>query len=147
MAASTTGALKAFIEAQGLGISVYRDQAPSGTARPYITVTEAIAITPDLLEDASAGSAVEEVSIDIWMDWKNVTSGVVNGVAPGGLLESYTLVSAVMQSLIGARLSTAPTTVYGVVIKRAGPRIVEMDENSAGGIVHHVLQVEIFRNL
>jgi hypothetical protein len=141
MAASTTGALKAFLEAQGLGISVYRDQAPAGTARPYLTVNEAVAVTMDPLEDGAASTVVEEATVDIWMDWKNP--------ATGALSESYTLPGAVIRAIHGARLASIGTSpsqvVYGILVRRAGPRIVEMEENSGSGIVHYVLQLDIFR--
>lgn len=140
MAASTTGALKAFLEAQSLGISVYRDQAPAGTARPYLTVNEAVAITMDPLEDGAASTLIEEATVDIWMDWKNPTTGQLS--------ESYTLPAAVIRAIHGARLASIGTpaqVVYGVMVRRAGPRIVEMEENAGSGIVHYVVQLDIFR--
>lgn len=139
MSASTSGALKSFLEAQGLGVSVYRDQASSSATRPYLTVSEAVAVIPDPLEDGMATTGIEEASVDLWMDWKDPVAGT--------LKESYTLPGAIVRALQGARLATAPTLVYGVLVRRAGPRIVEMEENSGGGIVHFVIQLDIRRNL
>jgi len=148
MAASTSGALKQFLEGQGLGISVFRDQAPDGTSKPYLTVSEAVAVVPDKLEDAAASTARERATVDIWMDWKNLGASIVNGVNPGGILESYALPGAVAKALQGSRLLTSgsgapPTTVYGVLVHNVGPRLVERDEN----IVHVPISVEIWRNL
>lgn len=154
MAASTSGALKQFLEgplAMGganLGVSVYRDQAPDRTAKPYLTVSEAFAVVPDLLEDGMATTVREHVTIDVWMDWKNLGATAVNGVNPGGILESYTLPTAVAKALQGSKLLTSgsgapPTTVYGVLVHSIGPRIVERDEN----IVHVPLWVEVWRVL
>lgn len=148
MSLTTSSALKAFLEAQGLGISVYQDQVPPTTSRPYISVDEAVALSPDPTEDGALVSVVEEVAVNLWMDYKNVTGGTVNGVAAGGRLESPTLPGAVVKVLgSGIRLSTSPTLVYGVLVKRAGPRILEREENNGGGIVHFVIQLDIFRNL
>jgi len=147
MSITTSSALKAFLEAQGLGISVYQDQVPPSAARPYLSVSEAIVIAPDPSEDGALVSVVEEATVDLWMDYKNVTAVTVNGVAPGGRLESTTLPGAVMKAIHGARLATAPTLVYGVLVRRGGPRILEREENAGGGIVHFVIQLDIFRNL
>lgn len=135
MSASTSGALKAFIEAQGLNISVYRDEAPVNTLYPYITVQEAVAITPDALEDGAAGTVMEEVTIDVWMDWKNLTTG--------GRSESYTLPTDVARKLEGARLTTSPTTAYAVLVKFVGPRIVDRESNN----VHVPIQADVMRVL
>ena len=136
MSASSSGALKAFIEAQGLNISVYRDEAPVNTLYPYITVQEAIAMTPDALEDGGAGTVREEVQIDVWMDWKNLTTG--------GRLESYTLPTDVARKLEGARLAVIGTgTVYAVTVALVGPRIVDRESNN----VHVPIQASVHRVL
>lgn len=138
-AASTSGALKGFLEAQGLGISVYRDQAPDNAPRPYVVVTEAVSIIPDGLEDGAIGTVKEHATVDLWMDWKNLTTGK--------LVESYSLPGSVGKALEGSRLmsvgpSKPPQTVYGVLVHSIGPRIVEMDDN----LVHVPFWVEVWRN-
>lgn len=147
MSASTSGALKQYLEAQNLGVSVFRDQAPDGTKKPYLTVSEAVAIVPDKLEDGAASTAQEHVTIDIWMDWKNLGATIVNGVAPGGILESYTLPRAVLKALQGSRLLTSgsgapPTRTYGVIV-HGGPRLLERDEN----IVHWPIWASVWAEL
>lgn len=129
-------------------MSVYRDQAPSsltliaadGTASPYLTVSEAITVVPDKLEDAAASTVREHATVDIWMPWKNLVSGI--------LLESYTLPAAVSKALQGSRLLTSgtgkpATTVYAVLVHSVGPRIVEIDDN----VVHVPIWVEVWRAL
>lgn len=135
MAASTSGALKAFIEAQGLNISVYRDRAPVNQALPYITVSEAVAIIPDQLEDGAASTVREEATVDVWMAWKDKTAGTI--------AESYTLPGAVAKALQGQPLPAAPTRAYAVIVHRVGPRLVDEEEN----VVHVPIQVEVWRAL
>jgi hypothetical protein len=145
MAASTSGALKQFLEgplAMGgaaIGVPVYRDQAPDLALKPYLTVSEAVAIVPDKLEDGAASTVKEHVTIDVWMQWKDD-----NGV----LTESYTLPGAVAKALQGSRLLASgsgapPTTVYGVIVHNVGPRLLERDER----IVHVPIWLEIWRAL
>lgn len=134
MAATTSGALKAYLEAQGLGVSVYRDRAPEGTALPYITVSEAVSITVDQSGDFGATTtltAVEDAQVDVWQAERNGLTG-----------ESYTLVPAVLRALHGANLTAAPTHVYGVRVT-GDVRLVEPDNN----IVHEAITVEIHRVL
>lgn len=133
-AASTSGAIKQFLEAQGLGISVYRDRAPQGAAPPYVTVSEAVAITPDVLEDGAASTVREEVTVDVWMPWRTST---------GGIAESYTLPGAVAKALQGQALPAAPTRAYAVIVHRVGPRLPDEEEN----VVHVPIQADVWRAL
>ncbi len=148
MAASTSGALKAFLEAQNLNISVYRDQAPANTKPPYLSVDEAVAIVPDKLQDGAASTVREHVTVHLWMAWKDLPGmfGFVTG--SGALLESLTLPGAVVKALEGSRLQQSgsgvpPTTVYGVKVMSAGPRMLEIDDN----VVHVPIWIEIWRAL
>ena len=143
MAASTSGALKAYLEspAVALGVPVYRDQAPAGQKKPYITVSEAIALSPDPLEDGAVGTLREEVQIDLWMPWKDLPGQPETKFADGRLLESYSLPGALLRALDGARLATAPTTVYGVLVVKAGPRLLAQEEN----VVHYAVQADVWR--
>lgn len=135
MAASTSGALKAAIEGLGLNISAYRDRAPEGASQPYVTIDEAVAIVPDQLEDGSASTARETVTIHVWMQWKNTVTGV--------LAESYTLPGAIVAGLQGRGLTQAPTRAYAVLIDREGPRAVEEEENT----VHVPITAVVWRSL
>lgn len=144
MSASSSGAVKAFLETQNLGISVYRDEAPSNLDRSvtnaYLTVSEAVAIAPDKLEDGAASTVKEHVTVDVWMQWKDPVSRK--------LTESYTLPGAVAKALHGSRLlqsgpNVPATTTYAVLVRNVGPRLVEVDEN----VVHVPIWVEIYRAL
>jgi galactitol-specific phosphotransferase system IIC component len=135
LAASTAGALKAKIEGLGLSISVYRDRAPEKTALPYVTVSESIAVVPDLLEDGATSTGKETVSIDLWQQWKVVATGAV--------AESYTLPGAIVRGIHGQSLATAPTRAYAVIVHHLGPRLVDEESN----IVHTVIQAVVWRVL
>jgi hypothetical protein len=145
MSATTAGALIQYLQTKGLGIPIYRDEAPpttngQPTPRPYLTVSEGIATVPDPLEDGASTTAREHVTLDLWMDWKNTATNQV--------VESFTLPGAVTRALQGTRLlpsgsGAPPTTVYGVITHSVGPRILERNENS----VHVPYWIEIYRAL
>lgn len=135
MAATTAGALKAFIEGLGLSISVYRDRAPTNLAPPYVTVEEALAVIPDGLEDDAYSTGVETATVHVWMSWKNTTTGA--------LAESQTLVRDIVRGLQGQSLPAAPTRVYAVLVRHEGPRMVDEEEN----VVHVPITVELMRAL
>lgn len=133
MAATTSGAIKAHLESQSLGISVYRDRAPDGTTFPYVTVSESVSVVPDLSGDfgASTPTVTELVSVDVWQAERNGVTG-----------ESYTLVPSVVRALHGANLTAAPTKVYGVRVV-GDVRLPEPDND----LVHEAVTVEIHRVL
>lgn len=137
MAATTAGAIKAWLESQSLGLSVHRDQAPAGQALPYATVREAISLTVDDAGDYGDQTAdryvTELVQVDLWQTWRN-TDGT------GGIVESYTLPTGVVKALQGAQLLAAPTRVYGVSVDSM-VRLLEPDRN----LVHHAITVRIRR--
>lgn len=135
MAATTAGALKALIESLGLSLSAYRDEAPAGTARPYVTIIEEIALIADSSEDGKAGTAVETAQVDLWQNWHNPTTGAV--------AESYTLAPALKRGIDGARLALIGTSVAYTALVRHSLRMVEVDEN----LVHHALTVEVYRQV
>lgn len=146
MAATTGGALKALLEAAGLGISVFRDRAPegrtlvnaAGTATPYVTVFEGVSVVPDPAFnsfDDDEHHVIELAQVDVWQQWRDPQTGAVT--------ESYTLPAAVAAALNGARLSAAPTHVSGVVLRDGPRRLLELEEN----VVHHAITVEVRRTL
>jgi hypothetical protein len=137
VALTTSGALKAFLEAQGLGISVYQDKVPAETKGfadpantnpvPYLIVLEDFPVVPDAMEDNQIATIRETVQIDVWMPLRNLQTGV--------RLESTTLPYDVARVLAGSRLlvggaPTHPKTVYGVLIGMIGPRLVVPDDNT-----------------
>lgn len=137
MAANTANAIKAYIETLGLGVSVYRDRAPINIAPPYITVVEAISVTPERafnsFDDAEK-HVVELAQVDVWQAWHDA-SGY-------GIAESYTLADAVAKALDGALPTSPPTRVMGMRLTGM-VRLLEPEQN----IVHHALTVEVRRTL
>jgi hypothetical protein len=137
VSATTGAALKAMIEAGGLGVSVYRDEAPPGTALPYITVSEAITVNPELAfnpRDDAAGHVAEQVQIDVWQQRRNPTTNAIT--------ESYTLPDAVCALVSGGKLTTLPT--YGGHIRMLGrSRLIEEE----GTVAHDAITAEVRRTL
>lgn len=135
MAATTAGAVKAFLEGQGLGIAVYRDQAPNGAAKPYVTVVEALVVVPDGVSTAYTDRGViETAQVSVWQQWKDP--------ATGALTESPSLAAAVVSALDGAVLATHPQHVYGCRVADHR-RLLEQENN----VVHHPITLELVRNL
>lgn len=136
MALTSANALKALIESLELGIEAYRDDAPQGVARPYVTITEQIALVPEPMEDGGLGPVAEMCAVDLWQDWRDLATDTV--------VENYTLAPALVRGMHGQRLNTIGTkTPYVVLVVGPSPRLLERDEN----IVHHALTVEIYREL
>lgn len=138
MAASTAGAIKALIEAAGLGLAAYRDEAPERAALPHVIITEDVALVPsgsDGTFDRGAGphSSRETVQVSLWERWRDA----------GGLKgESYTLRDALVALLDGAALPVAPTHVWGVLF-RSRRRLVERDVN----LVQTAITIEVVRDI
>lgn len=135
IAQTTADALKILIENLGLNLTVYRDQAPPRTARPYVEVTEVIALAPDPLEDAAPSTALETVQVDLWQNWKvKATTAEV---------EDPALAPALIRGIHGQRLPSIGTSIVYMVRVAHSIRLFEPDEN----IVHHAITVEINREL
>lgn len=137
MSATSGGAIKALLEAAGLGIAVYRDQAPEDVAFPYVTVFEAISVTPEpafSAFDDSEGHVAEQVQVDVWQQRRNPTTNAVT--------ESYTLPDAVSRALSGGRLTSLPT--YGGHMRLIG-RTRQLEDE--GTVIHDAITIEIRRTL
>ena len=99
MAASTGGAIKAWVEAGGLGLAVYRSPAPDSATYPFVTVDERISLIPEAHGDNGQGAAVTEtIQVNLWQR---------------RTAESHTLLNALIQRLHGVTIN-GPTHVYGV---------------------------------
>jgi len=142
MAASTSGALKAYIEAAGLSLAGYRDEAPDGASLPYTTILEAIALVPDPADNAYNGEAHagrETVQVSLWQQWRNPSTKAIT--------ESYSLPGALVRALNGAVLATSgsgapPTHVWGLRVVSM-VRIPEHDNNR----IQHAITLEVLRDL
>jgi hypothetical protein len=114
MAATTAGAFKALIEGGGLGLAVYRDQAPPNAPLPFVVVVEGIGRATQPGDFGSATSAVlvtEEVQVDLWQAKKDPATGTRT--------EDYTLLPSLVRLLRGARLPDPPTRSWPLVVRDA----------------------------
>lgn len=125
--------MKALIESLGLSLSAYRDEAPAGTARPYVTITEELMMVGDPSEDGATASVVETAQVDLWQDWHNLTTGA--------MAESYALAPALRRGIDGARMALIGTSLPYTALVRHSLRMLEPEEN----IIHHALTVEVYR--
>ena len=133
MSATTAGGLKALIEGLGLSLAAYRDEAPAGTLRPYVTITEELVWVADTIEDGAAATGVETCQVDLWQDWHDQ--------AAGKIAENYTLAPALKRGIDGARMVVIGTTLPYTALVRHSLRQLEPTEN----LVHHSLTVEVWR--
>jgi hypothetical protein len=129
MSATTGGALKAWIEAGGLGIAAYRDSAPENATWPHVVVHEGLVKIPD--QDGDTGDTgathtiAETVQVSLWQQRAD---------------EFYTLPDALVRRLHGTRLPTAPTLVYAVLVASSA-RLPDEDP----AILHDAITVTIHR--
>lgn len=129
MAITSANAVKARIEALGLGITAHRDRAPTGTALPYVTILEDISKVPDRLEDGVMTTGVELVQVDVW---QSVTS------------ENVTLADSIAAGLHGVALASIGTKrVYSALVRN----VVRMPIELEGNLVHHVIDVHLWREV
>jgi len=145
MAATSSGALKAYVEGLGLGISSYRDTAPDGAALPYVVIHEAIALVPGTgdspWDNAGKPPFKETVQVSVWQRRKKTTTD-------NSLGESLTLVPTLTKALHGAKLPTSgnaapPTHWWGVRVTQAAPRMVDDSLN----LVHVPISLVVDRDL
>lgn len=142
MAQTSGGALKTLVESilQPLmtppaTLVAYRKRAKAGVPRPYVTIQERIALTPDGLEDGGPGTVVETCQVDLFQDWKNLTTGAI--------AENYALLPALERGLHGARTAAiAGSTCYRVFVTNS----VDIPEPEEENLVHAALTVELWRN-
>lgn len=137
MSATTATAMKALIEAAGLSITVYRDEAPTSAAFPYVVVSEGITVNAESAfnpRDDAEGHVSEQVQVSLYMLRRNATTNAIT--------ESYTLPDAITAALHGKRLTTLPT--YGGHMRVLGRTRLFEDEDS---IVHVPITVEVRRTL
>lgn len=147
MAATIAGAIKAHVEAAGLGLACYRDAAPShlnpktgklepSVPLPYVTVRERIAASNDpdgVFDDDVIHSETETVQVDLWQRWRTDS---------GGRAESYTLARDLRQLLRTVDLTGLPFRVYGTRVA-ATARLLEPVTN----VVHDVLTLTVRREV
>lgn len=135
MAASISGSLKTLIEAAGLGLAVFRDDAgAAATGSPWVTITEDISTTRDRLGDDGAADALTElVQVDLYQPWRA-------DPATGGAAENYALADDLLAVLNGAVLADAPMLVRSCTVD-SRVRLVERESN----LVHHAYTLRLRR--
>jgi hypothetical protein len=119
------GALKAYLEGQGLGIAVYRDFEPTSASPPFVTIQEGLAAPAALRGDSTVAAVAELVQVDLWMTYVNASDG--------RLAESVTLPDALQLALETAVFPTSganapPKRVDGLTVDR-GPRQADRQAN------------------
>lgn len=137
MAATTAGALKALIEAAGLGIPAYRDEAPDDAPERYVVVYEGISTTPDPSNNRydDDKQVREQAQVTVWQRWRDLATKAV--------VESYTLAPALEALLDGAELPSSPTRNWAVLLRGT----VRFPPNRDTNQVQTVLTVELVRDL
>lgn len=123
MAATTSGALKAYVEGMGLGLPVFRDGVPTDRQGqqmlpPYMVVHEGLAVVPlsfgDFGDPARDFTVTELVQLDLW-EPARTPGGQAPGQATAG--EVYTRPRSLLRGLDGATLPASPTRVWSVRVQ------------------------------
>lgn len=145
MSATTAAAVKVLIEGAGLGLAAYRDRAPEGTARPYVTISDGISIIPDAHGDAGDPDAdvsvAELIQVDLWERLKSGNPADYSGASTDDT-EDPALLRGLLTVLRSTPPTTGPTLVYAIGVDQA-VRLVEHDT----GVVRHAITVRVRRRL
>jgi hypothetical protein len=136
IAATTSGALKAYVEGLGLGLQVFRDSAPQNTPLPYVTVTENLTTTlnrdGDQADQAAQLTARELAQVSLWEQWRG---------ADGKVLEAYGVGPTLARRLRGARLGPIGSRIAYGVTDVSLQRLLEEDAN----VVQTVITITVHR--
>lgn len=141
MSATSSGALKAIVEAAGLNVAAYRDRIPKDAKIPVVTIDENVATSQERHGDTGDTGGhhgeSELVNVHLWELWRD---------AEGKPLERYELIRGLKRALRTARPfaygpTDAPVRVYGLRID-GHARIVEDEEN----VVHHTITCTLRRD-
>jgi hypothetical protein len=142
MAATTSGAIKAHLEALGFGVPVFRDGPRPDQAPPFIVVTEALSTGLDLSGQGDFGDPaadipiVETVTVDLIENAR-----VKTGAATAKSVERYGLAESIARALHGCTLPAHPAKVTSV-------RVSDLDRFPIeGNRVRHSITVQIRRQL
>jgi hypothetical protein len=143
MASTVGGTLKTYLEAQGLGVSVFVRDVPPGQGLPYVVIHEGISAATDGTEDggnARGGMTPvsEEIQIDLFMYARDPDAG--------SRAESYTLPYALARALAGPDLGTFASParrIYGCHLTD-GPR--QLDDPSDDNLIRKIYAVVLRRD-
>lgn len=141
MAATSSGAIKAYLEALGFGVPVFRDGPRPGQELPYIVVTEGVSAGLDGSGNGDYGDAssplniIELVTVDLVQQARIKTAGATRTT------ERYGLAEAIAHALNHTRLPAHPAPVTAVRVQDID-RIPIKDNQ-----VRHAIHVAIHRQL
>ncbi|MFF5801596.1 hypothetical protein [Streptomyces albogriseolus] len=142
MAASTSSAIKAYLEGLSFGVPVFRDGPRTKQAPPYVVVQEGLPAARNLTASGDFGDPdaeipiVETVVVDLVQQAR-----VQTGPKTTRVTERYGLAEAIGAALHGCRLSASPAPVTAV-------RLVDIDRIPIqDNRVRHSITVEVHRTL
>ncbi|MGJ5895150.1 hypothetical protein ACSCBZ_24820 [Streptomyces niveiscabiei] len=118
MAATTSGAIKAYLEARGFGVPVFRDGPRQGQGEPFIVVQEGIPAGLDTIANGDFGDPNAEINIaeTVIVDLVQ-RARVQTGAATTKVTERYGLAEAIAHALHGCTLSAHPAKVTAVRVQ------------------------------
>ncbi|OKI04928.1 hypothetical protein A6A06_09540 [Streptomyces sp. CB02923] len=115
MAATTSGALKAYVESLGSGVPVFRDGPRPGQAEPYIVVQEAVSVGLDSRANGDFGDPAAEINITEVATVDLIERArTKTGARTAKNAERYGLAESLAHALHGCRLPAHPAPVHGV---------------------------------
>lgn len=142
MAATTSGAVKAYLEGLAFGVPVFRDGPRDGQAPPFIVVTEASPVGLDAAGNGDYGDpdtplmVNETVTVDLVQNARLKVGG-----AQTRSVERYGLAEAVAHALNACTLPAHPAPVTAV-------RVTGMDRYPiADNRIRHSIQLAVHRQL
>ncbi|MER6103620.1 hypothetical protein ABT115_15180 [Streptomyces sp. NPDC001832] len=115
MAATTSGAIKAYLESLAFGVPVFRDGPRDGQSCPFIVVTEALSTGLDTSGNGDFGdpsapiAIVEKVAVDLVQNARSKANAVT-----AKNVERYGLAEAIARALHGHGLPAHPAKVTAV---------------------------------
>jgi hypothetical protein len=142
VAATTAGAIKAYLEGLGFGVPVFRDGPRPGQGLPYIVVTEAVSTGLDPSGNGDYGDPdarlqiTELATVDLVQQARIKTAAGLTKNA-----ERYGLAEAIAHALNSTTLPAHPARVTAV-------RVQDIDRIPiADNTVRHAIHVAIHREL
>jgi hypothetical protein len=142
MAATTAGAVRAYLTAAGLTVPVLRDGARPGQALPYVVVQEGTNYVPSPTANGDYGDPARELVIQelVQVDVVQQARDQAKGIAPAG--EDYQLAERVMWLLSQPTITGPGTSAVTAMRFQSAQRLP-----AAGNVVRHVITVLVIRTL
>lgn len=142
MAATTAGAIKAYLESLSFGVPVFRDGPRPGQGLPYIVVTEAVSTGPDGSGNGDYGDPAAMIQITEVATVDLVQQArIQTGAGTTRSAERYGLAEALAHALNHTTLPAHPARVTSVRVQ--GMQRFEITDNQ----VRHSIAVAIRRQL